>query len=83
VELGSWPMLEIFRYLAGIGKIERDELLKTFNLGVGMILIVPAKHVSRVATELKRRREKFYLIGRIERATRGKPPVIYSGKLAL
>jgi len=83
VELGSWPVLPIFRYLARIGKIERDELLKTFNLGVGMILVVPARDVSRVEAELKRRREKFYLIGRVERATRGNPRVIYSGELAL
>jgi len=83
VELGSWPVLPIFRYLARIGKIERDELLKTFNLGVGMILVVPAKDVSRVELELKRRREKFYLIGRIERATHAKPQVSYSGKLPL
>jgi len=48
-----------------------------------MILVVPAKDVSRVEAELKRRREKFYLIGRIERATHGKGRVIYSGKLAL
>jgi phosphoribosylformylglycinamidine cyclo-ligase len=83
IDLGSWPVLPIFRYLARLGQIERDELLRTFNLGVGMILVVPAKHVSRVETELKRRREKFYLIGRIERAVRGKPRVIYSGKLGL
>jgi phosphoribosylformylglycinamidine cyclo-ligase len=83
IDLGSWPVLPIFRYLARVGQIERDELLTTFNLGVGMILVVPAKHVSRVETELKRRREKFYLIGRIERAVRGKPRVIYSGKLGL
>ena len=38
-------------------------------LGVGMILVVPAKYVARVEAELKRRREKFYVIGRIE--TRG------------
>jgi phosphoribosylformylglycinamidine cyclo-ligase len=63
--------------------MERDELLRTFNLGVGMILVVPAKHVSRVEAELKRRREKFFLIGRVERAARGKPRVVYSGKLAL
>jgi phosphoribosylformylglycinamidine cyclo-ligase len=81
VELGSWPVLPIFRYLAQLGKIEPEELLKTFNLGVGMILIVPAKLVSRVESELRRRREKFYLIGRIERVTRGKPRVIYSGTL--
>jgi phosphoribosylformylglycinamidine cyclo-ligase len=81
VELGSWPVLPIFRYLAQLGQMERDELLKTFNLGVGMILVVPAKHVSQVEAELKRRREKFFLIGRIERGARGKPRVAYSGEL--
>ena len=81
VELGLWPVLPIFRYLAQLGQIERDELLKTFNLGVGMILMVPAKHVSRVESELKRRREKFFLIGRIERGARGKPRVAYTGEL--
>jgi phosphoribosylformylglycinamidine cyclo-ligase len=90
IELGSWPVLPIFRYLARLGKIERDELLMTFNLGVGMILVVPAKHISRVEAELKRRREKFYVIGRVERAThaaaaggRGKSRVVYSGKLPI
>ena len=83
IDLGSWPVLPIFKYLAQLGEIDRDELLHTFNLGVGMILVVPAKHVSRVETELKRKREKFYLIGRIERAVRGKPRIIYTGKLAL
>jgi len=82
VELGSWPVLPIFRYLAQLGRIDRDELLKTFNLGVEMILVVPTRHISRVETELKRRREKFFLIGRIERATRGKTRVVYSGKLS-
>jgi phosphoribosylformylglycinamidine cyclo-ligase len=83
VELGQWPVLPIFRYLAELGKIGRDELLQTFNLGVGMILVVPSRHISRVETELRRRREKFYVIGRIERAIRGKPRVTYSGTLPL
>jgi phosphoribosylformylglycinamidine cyclo-ligase len=83
VQLGSWPVLPIFRYLARIGSIDRDELLKTFNLGVGMILVVPAKHVGRVEAELKRRREKFYLVGRIENFNRGSARVVYSGKLPL
>ncbi len=83
VELGSWPVLPIFRFLAQLGRIERDELLRTFNLGVGMILVVPARDISRVESELKRRREKFFLIGRIERAARGKPTVLYSGRLPL
>ena len=74
VELGSWPVLPIFRYLAQLGRIDRDELLKTFNLGVGMILVVPAKNISRVEAELKRRREKFFLIGRVERLSLRQTP---------
>jgi phosphoribosylformylglycinamidine cyclo-ligase len=83
IELGSWPVLPIFRYLAQVGQIERDELLRTFNLGVGMILVVPPKHVARVQAELKRRRDKVYAIGRVEKAPRGKPRVVYSGTLPL
>ena len=83
IELGSWPVLPIFRYLAELGKIDRDELLQTFNLGVGMILVVPAKHISSVEAELRRRREKFFLVGRIESGSRGRSGITYTGKLAL
>ena len=97
VELGSWPVLPIFGYLRRLGKIESDEMLRTFNLGIGMILIVPPKHLRKVEAELKRRREKFYRIGRIEpldsardkplgsaRAKPGPPRrarVVYTGRL--
>ncbi|MBI1738708.1 MAG: phosphoribosylformylglycinamidine cyclo-ligase [Acidobacteria bacterium] len=78
VELGSWPVPRIFSYLAHIGKIERDELLRTFNMGAGMILVVPVKHVAKVESELKRHREKFYRIGHI---ASGAPRVVYGGAL--
>ena len=81
VELGSWPVLPIFRYLAQIGEIETDELLQTFNMGVGMILVVPPKNVKKIESELKRRRERFFRIGRIEAAPAGKPRVTFSGSL--
>lgn len=83
IELGTWPVLPIFRYLARIGRIDHEELLKTFNLGVGMILVVPPKNISRVEADLKRRREKFFVIGRIEHSSHGEPRVIYSGTLSL
>jgi phosphoribosylformylglycinamidine cyclo-ligase len=83
VELGSWPVLPIFRYLGKLGNIDRDEMLRTFNVGIGMILVVPAKHVAHVEAELKRRREKYYHIGRIEATTRGSARVVYSGTLTL
>ncbi len=82
IELGSWPVLPIFRYLANLGKIDQTELLQTFNMGAGMILVVPAKNVSKVESELRRRRQKFYLIGHIKTIS-GAPRVAYNGKLPL
>jgi phosphoribosylformylglycinamidine cyclo-ligase len=83
IELGSWPVLPIFSYLAGLGHIERDELLSTFNLGVGMILVVPPENVRLIETELKRRREKFYRIGQVRSADPRKPNVVFTGNLAI
>ena len=82
VKLGSWPVPAIFRYLAALGKLERDELLRTFNLGVGMIIVVPSKHLRNVEAELKRRREKFYRIGHIEKGAGSAAQVSFSGSLA-
>lgn len=56
-------------------------MLSTFNVGIGMILVVPPKNLRNVESELTRRREKFYIIGRTEPAAPGKPRVVYSGKL--
>ncbi len=80
IELNSWPVPRIFSWLAQVGKMDREELLQTFNMGIGMILVVPPKTLSKVEAELKRRREKFFRIGRIEP---GKPRVVYSGSLQL
>ncbi len=83
VELGAWPVPPIFRFLARLAKTSRDELLKTFNMGVGMILVVPLKNLTRVESKLKRRREKFFRIGRIERAAAGSSRVSFQGTLNL
>ena len=83
IDLDSWPVPAIFKYLAHLGKIETDELLQSFNMGVGMILVVPPANVKSVEADLKKRREKFFLIGRIERSDPGKPRISYSGSLHL
>jgi phosphoribosylformylglycinamidine cyclo-ligase len=83
IDLESWPVPAIFKYLAQLGKIEPDELLQSFNMGVGIILVVPPANVKAVEADLKKRREKFYLIGRIERSDSGKPRVAFSGSLHL
>lgn len=83
IDLASWPVPHIFNFLAGLGKIETNELLESFNMGVGMILVVPPDHVKSVESDLKRRREKFFRIGRIERGDSGKPRVAHFGSFNL
>jgi phosphoribosylformylglycinamidine cyclo-ligase len=83
IDLASWPVPAIFKYLARLGTIDTDELLQSFNLGVGMILVVPPKNVKSVEADLKKRREKFFRIGRIERGESGKARVSYSGALQM
>ncbi|MFZ0820556.1 MAG: phosphoribosylformylglycinamidine cyclo-ligase [Candidatus Acidiferrales bacterium] len=81
IALGSWPVPPIFGYLAQTGKLDREELLATFNLGAGMILIVPQKNVRALETDLKRRREKFYRIGQVVGGSG--PRIAYTGQLQL
>jgi phosphoribosylformylglycinamidine cyclo-ligase len=83
IDLASWPVPAIFKYLAKLGSIDTDELLQSFNMGVGMLLVVPPQNVKLVEADLKKRREKYFLIGRIERGESGKPRVTYSGSLSL
>ncbi len=83
IDLASWPVPPIFNFLAELGKMDRDELLQSFNMGVGMILVVPPRFVRAVEADLKKRREKYFLIGRIERSESGKARVALSGSLNL
>lgn len=80
VELGTWPVPPIFRYLRRLGRIEQDEMLRTFNCGIGMILVVAPRHLPAVEAEGKRRREKLYRIGQIERSRAARPRVVYTGR---
>jgi len=70
VELGSWPVPPIFTHLQKIGNVPPEEMLRTFNMGIGMVLIVPAKKFKRVETLIEKCGEKSYLIGRIVRGDR-------------
>lgn len=45
IEKGSWTLPDVFRYIEKSGAIEEEELYRSFNMGVGMVLIVPAEEV--------------------------------------
>jgi phosphoribosylformylglycinamidine cyclo-ligase len=70
VELGSWPEQPIFEHLQKLGNIPQDEMLRTFNMGIGMILVVPPNKFKKVQTILERSGEKLFSIGRIIKGDR-------------
>src|SRR5690348_381033 len=71
IDLASCPVPAIFKYLGKIGKIDTAELPRSFNMGVGMSVGVPPNFVKPVDADLRKRPEKFFQIGRIERAESG------------
>jgi phosphoribosylformylglycinamidine cyclo-ligase len=74
VRLGSWPVLPIYELIARRGNVPPDDMLRTFNMGLGMLLIVSSRHLPKVTSALKKRREKYWNIGRI---IPGRPGVKY------
>ena len=70
VELGSWPVLPIFEHLQALGQVSQEEMMRTFNMGVGLIAVIPAAKFARAKNLLNRAEEKFYLIGRVVKGDR-------------
>ena len=70
IELGSWPVLPIFQHLQQLGNVPQDEMMRTFNMGLGMLLVVPAKKFKKTQTLLERVGEKAYTVGRIVKGDR-------------
>jgi phosphoribosylformylglycinamidine cyclo-ligase len=75
IERGTWPVPPIFEHLQKLGNVPPDEMLRTFNMGIGMLLVVPAKKFKKAETLLDRAGEKFYSVGRI---VKGDRKVMYS-----
>ena len=74
IELGSWPVLPLFEHLRELGEIDQDELMRTFNMGIGLIAVIPPEKFKRLKSLFDRAGEKFYQIGRI---VKGERRVIY------
>jgi phosphoribosylformylglycinamidine cyclo-ligase len=65
VRRGSWDVPPIFSLLREKGEIPEDEMLRTFNNGIGMILIVRPKDVEDVEARLRSLGEKAFVIGEV------------------
>jgi phosphoribosylformylglycinamidine cyclo-ligase len=80
IDLDAVPVPPVFAWLAGSGGVAHDEMLRTFNCGTGMVVVVAAEAAETAASVLTREGCTVFTLGRI--AT-GSEPVIFSGRLAL
>ncbi len=65
IDLSSWQMPELFDWLASKGGIEQSEMLKTFNCGIGMVIVVSTKDHQQALSQLKASGEEAFVIGEI------------------
>jgi phosphoribosylformylglycinamidine cyclo-ligase len=77
IETGSWTVPPLFEMLRAIGKVPDADWRRTFNLGVGMILVIPQRKADKARRLLKRAGEAPWVIGEIIQQRRGKGRVEY------
>ena len=75
VDVASWQTPPLFEHLQQLGDVEPDEMMRTFNMGIGLIVVVPAEQVKKAKAILNRANERHHIIGRI---TRGDRKVTYN-----
>jgi phosphoribosylformylglycinamidine cyclo-ligase len=61
----SWPVLPIFTLMQGIGSVSEAEMYRTFNMGVGMVIVCTAADTSLVLAHLSGQAEQCYQIGQV------------------
>ena len=74
VKRGSWPVPPIFKFLQRTGRVEEHEMDRTFNMGIGMVLVVGPQETDTVEAHLRECGETHFRIGTV---VAGEPAVLY------
>ncbi len=76
VDTSAWEWPPIFQFLQEKGGVSTEEMYRTFNCGIGMILVVPEEATQDLLFQAKAIGEEAYIIGRIEERSDDEPQVI-------
>ncbi|KAJ0399657.1 hypothetical protein P43SY_005263 [Pythium insidiosum] len=79
IDCASWPLPPVFKWLQKQGNISNHELARTFNCGIGMVLILPQANVAEVVQEVEATGEKVFHLGKVVRRTADSEQVILRG----
>ena len=65
IEEGSWPVPPIFSLIESIGNIEKNEMYRTFNMGIGYVIITDQANAMKICDYMSEIKEEVYLIGMV------------------
>lgn len=65
INYNSWQQPEIFTILQKLGKVDQQEMLRTFNCGIGMVLVVDKNHAQEITSLLQENQETVFFIGEL------------------
>ena len=77
VKRRAWPVPPIFHVIAGLGQVAREEMYRVFNMGIGLILVVPPEAADAVIARASALGDRGYRIGEILVARGEEPQVEY------
>jgi phosphoribosylformylglycinamidine cyclo-ligase len=75
IELNTWELPEVFKFLQQAGNVDQTEMYRTFNCGVGMIICVPKECCDQTLACLQEQGETAWHIGHIEARNNGEEQV--------
>jgi phosphoribosylformylglycinamidine cyclo-ligase len=78
IDPSAWPRPAIFSLLQRAGEIAEDEMLRVFNCGIGMLLIVPREEADEVMERLQALGERCYRVGEVEAKAPEDPPLLFA-----
>jgi len=70
IEKSSWPVLPIFTLMQQIGNVSESEMYRTFNMGVGMVIVCSRSDADTIVSQLNDAGEKCYEIGSVSSGNR-------------
>ena len=75
IHRSAWPLPAVFEWLQQSGNVEATEMLRTFNCGIGLVVVVPDPEAARAVSLLEGAGETVFSLGRIRRG-QGRPQVV-------
>ncbi|HEY7785783.1 MAG TPA: phosphoribosylformylglycinamidine cyclo-ligase [Pyrinomonadaceae bacterium] len=65
IRKGSWPVLPIYELMQQLGSVSESEMYRSFNMGVGMVIVCAADQVTTIKRHFESRGEQCYEIGQV------------------